>query len=143
MGNFSFSINQLITCNVVDIWDAFDYSVKSLLEDISCHFWLQMIVIAIWICPMGCWMLSLGFLLCPAWHANSQTWYLAGWRVRILACLVECHQLSCCTTSSETSGFTWCFCWDPLDPGITSGNHLVSSQEQLSWPIQCTLWPLW
>ena len=39
--------------------------------------------------------------------------------------------------------FCLCFCWDPLDPGATSGNHLVSSQEQLRWPIQCTLWPLW
>ena len=23
------------------------------------------------------------------------------------------------------------------------GNHLVPLQEQLSWPTQCTLWPLW
>ena len=38
MGNFSFSINQYIICNVVDVWDASEHSVKSHLEDISCIF---------------------------------------------------------------------------------------------------------
>ena len=38
MGNFNFSINHNIICNVVDIVDACEYSVKPLLEDISCQF---------------------------------------------------------------------------------------------------------
>ena len=99
--------------------------------------WVQMVVATIWICPMVCWLFLVGYFLCPVWHVNTQTLHLEGWRVWRLAGLVECHQSSCCTT-----GFAWCFCWDPLHPGITSGNHLVSSKEQLSLPIQCTQ-PLW
>ena len=93
---------------------------------------VQMVVISTWSCSMGCCMLTLGSFLCPVWHTNMQTWHLIGWRVWSFTALVEYHQLSCCTI-----GYASCICWDPLDPGITSGNHL---RMRLSW---CWWWPFY
>ena len=90
-------------------------------------FWMHLTV---WCSAWTSQIMLRQMALVISWFASNAVWSLVG--------LVECHQMSC-----HTTGVAWCFCWDPLDSGITSWNHLVSSQKQFSWPIQCTLWPLW